>query len=243
MLIRAIKSTAFQTYKNIELIIVDDGAEDELEEMVRKESEGKMAYRVLRNARKPGAAGARNTGFYASKGEFVGFLDDDDEWLPEKIAKQVDAFQRSDNKVGIVWTQYINVIGTTQTVRHLQLEGNVYVDLCKAHIAGNTSIPLIKRHALEDVGLFDESFPAAQDTDLWMRIAKNYHSTTVYETLALIHRHSSERITNNNKKQLLGVYALLRKHWKEFPVQRKYMLIKYIIHLDFDILQEQLRRI
>jgi glycosyltransferase involved in cell wall biosynthesis len=242
MLIRAIKSIACQTYKNIELIVVDDGAEDRLEEMIRKEMDGKMAYRVLRNARKPGAAGARNTGFYASKGEYIGFLDDDDEWLPKKIVNQVEAFQRSDNKVGIVWTQYINVLGTTQTIERIQLEGNVYAALCKAHIAGNTSIPLIKRHALEEVGLFDESFPAAQDTDLWIRIAKHYHSTTVYETLALIHRHSSERITNNNQQQFLGAYALLCKHWKEFPVQRKYKLIKRIVRTGLATLQEQLRR-
>jgi glycosyltransferase involved in cell wall biosynthesis len=242
MLIRAIKSIACQTYKNIELIVVDDGAEDALEETIRKEIEGKMVYRVLRNARKLGAAGARNTGFFASKGEFVGFLDDDDEWLPKKIVKQVEAFQRSDNKVGIVWTQYINVLGTTQAIERIQLEGNVYAALCKAHIAGNTSIPLIKRHALEEVGLFDESFPAAQDTDLWIRIAKHYYSTTVDEPLALIHRHSSERITNNNQKQFLGAYALLCKHWKEFPIQRKYKLIKRIIRKGVATLHEQLCR-
>src|SRR5687768_7852253 len=125
MLMRAVKSVAGQTYQNIETIIVNDGAEYDLEGMIRKET-GIQAYRVLRSARKPGAAGARNTGFYASKGNFIAFLDDDDEWMPEKIEKQVEAFQRCDNKVGIVWTQYFNVRGTSKTLGRLQLEGNVY---------------------------------------------------------------------------------------------------------------------
>jgi glycosyltransferase involved in cell wall biosynthesis len=242
MLMNAVKSIASQTYQNIETIIVNDGAECDLDNMIRKET-GLQTCRVLRNARKAGAAGARNTGFYASKGEFIGFLDDDDEWMPEKIEKQIEAFQRSDSKVGIVWTQYFNVYESTRIIRHLQLEGNIYAALCKEHIAGNTSVPLIKRYVLDEVGLFDESFHAAQDTELWLRIAKHYHSATVYEPLALIHRHRSDRITSNNQKQLLGTYALLRKHWKELPVQRKYTLIKRLIRKGLATVQEQLRRV
>jgi glycosyltransferase involved in cell wall biosynthesis len=210
--------------------------------MIRNET-GIQACQVLRNTRKPGAVGARNTGFYASKGNFIAFLDDDDEWMPEKIERQVEAFQRGANKVGIVWTQYFNVRGTSKTRWHLQLEGDVYAILCKAQIAGNTSVPLIRRYVLEDVGPFDESFPAAQDTDLWLRITKYYHSTTVYEPLALIHRHHCERITNNNKNQFLGSYVLLRKHWKDLPMQRKYTLSKRICRKALVIVLERLRHI
>jgi glycosyltransferase involved in cell wall biosynthesis len=81
MLMRAVYSVARQTYPNVELIIVDDGTEYDIERLIRSNIDV-QACRVIKNVRKPGAAGARNAGFYESRGVFIGFLDDDDEWSP-----------------------------------------------------------------------------------------------------------------------------------------------------------------
>jgi glycosyltransferase involved in cell wall biosynthesis len=228
MLIRAVKSVFQQTYPNIELIIVDDKSEYDVEFFIQKEM-GFRSCRVLKNIRNTGASGARNTGFYESRGEYIGFLDNDDEWMPQKIEKQVEALQNSDSRVGIVCTHDIIYCGRTMRTRCRKLEGNVYTELCKNHTAGNTSSPLIRRSVLEDIGLFDEYLPAAQDTDLWIRISKYYEFVTIEEPLVLIHHHDSDRITSNRRRQIHGAYALLSKHWKEFPVRRKYTLIKRII--------------
>jgi glycosyltransferase involved in cell wall biosynthesis len=240
MLVRAARSVAGQTYGNIEIIIVDDGPGCSVEERIRKEIE-LQACRVIKNMRKPGAAGARNTGLFESKGEFIGFLDDDDEWISEKIEKQIEAFRRSDDNVGIVCTQDIIIHNSTKIIRRRQLEGNIYDALCREHIVGNTSSPLIKRHVLEEVDFFDEDMPAAQDTELWLRIAKRYHFTTVREPLAIIHWHDSGRITENYPKQILGAYMLLRKHWNDLHPRRKYNLIKGIVRLTFLAMREQCR--
>jgi hypothetical protein len=92
---------------------------------------------------------------------------------------------------------------------------------------------------LEDVGLFDEALPAAQDTDLWLRIARRYLFTTVNEPLVLIHQNSPDRITTNSQKQLQGMYMLLRKYWQEFPIQRKYYLMKLIAREAFIIARKR----
>jgi glycosyltransferase involved in cell wall biosynthesis len=230
MLVRAVKSVAGQTYPNLEIIIVDDGSQYNIQDLIKKEFET-ISYRVLKNTRRPGASGARNTGFYASNGEYIAFLDDDDEWLPEKIQKQLHALQQSSETVGIVCTYDIRIHGDAKILRTRHLEGNVYHALCREHIAGNTSNPLIKRYVFEDSGLFDEIMPAAQDTDLWLRIAKRFDFTTVHEPLVLIYHHDSGQITRNLQKRLIGYYMLLRKHWSDLHILRKYKIFKTCLHL------------
>jgi glycosyltransferase involved in cell wall biosynthesis len=238
MLLRAVQSVAHQTYPNIEVIIVDDGTKCDIERLIRNNI-ASHTCRVVKNARKSGAAGARNTGFYESKGVFIGFLDDDDEWSPEKIAKQIEVFQKSHDRVGIVCTHDLIVSNGRKSMRQRHLEGDVYTILCGEHIVGNTSNPLIKRHVLEDVGIFDEKLSAAQDTDLWLRIAKQYFFATVHEPLVSIHRDGPDRITTNSRKRIQGTYALLCKHWHEFPIKRKYILMKHIARKAFAMVYER----
>ena len=240
MLTRAVNSVLRQTYGDVELIIVDDGSERDIESHLRNDF-GFNRLQVVKNTRSPGASGARNTGFYHSRGALVAFLDDDDEWMPEKIRKQVEVFQSTSEKVGIVCTADVIMQegGVIQT-RSRDLRGDVFQTLCQAHLAGNTSNPLIKRNVLEHVGLFDESLSAAQDTDLWIRIAKHYHFATVNEPLTLIYWHDAERIGKNNHRQVAGVSKLLQKHWADLPVQRKYALIKRIMRLSMDIAKHKI---
>ena len=237
LLIRAAKTVARQTYRNIEIIIVDDGSHRQIEALIKSEPELRSC-KVINNVRRSGAAGARNTGFCESKGEFVGFLDDDDEWMPEKIEKQIEAFEKSGHSVGIVCTQDIIVDGSAKIIRRRKLEGNVWEALRREHIAGNTSNPLIKRYVLHDVGGFDEGMQAAQDKELWIRIAKRYEFTTVDEPLVIIHRHDSNRITGNRQKRILGAYKLLRKHWKDLPARRKFNIMKGIVRQTLLIAQD-----
>jgi glycosyltransferase involved in cell wall biosynthesis len=241
MLIRAVKSVARQTYQDVEIIIVDDGCKYDVEASVRTQVDS-TACRVVKNMRTPGAPGARNTGFYESRGDYVGFLDDDDEWMPEKIEKQVAAFRVSTDRVGIVCTEDIVVDGTGRNTRQINLEGNVFSILCSEHVAGNTSNPLIKRDVFEEVGLFDEELISGQDTDLWLRIAKRYHFTTVKEPLAIIHRDGTERITKSRRKQIFGMFTFLRKHWADLHPQRKYRLAKRIIRLSVASLNKNFAR-
>jgi O-antigen biosynthesis protein len=241
MLVRAVTSVARQTYSRIETIVVDDNSNYDVEARIRTEF-GLDRCRVVTNTRSPGAAGARNAGFYESRGAFIGFLDDDDEWLPDKISRQVEAFQSAIDEIGIVTASYFVVQNTTRTIRLRNLEGHVFQLLCKEQVAGNTSIPLIRREVFEAVGMFDEQLTAAQDTDLWLRIAKHYGFATVHEPLALIHWQGSDRITKNLQNQIQGVYRFLRKHWADLPGSRKYRLVKAMARLSLALSMQKLRR-
>jgi glycosyltransferase involved in cell wall biosynthesis len=234
MLIRAVKSVTNQTYPSTEIVIVDDRSNYDIEAHLRKEAVPKY-YRVIKNTRTPGAAGARNTGFNNSQGEFIGFLDDDDEWMPDKIEKQVEIFQECDNAVGIVIASYYVVQNGTKLTRIRNLEGNVFETLCREHVAGNTSIPLIRRSVLDEVGLFDEKMSAAQDTDLWLRIAKRYQYRTVNKPLGIIHWQGTDRITQHPGMQISGTLRFLIKHWPDLHPARKYKLIKRVIRLSVTI--------
>src|SRR3990172_1498077 len=98
LLPRAIRSVLAQTHRPIELLVVDDGSTDETEEVVR--GLGEPCVRYIRHAQNLGQCAAINTGILASNGEFVSFLDSDDEWLPAMIQKQLDEFQRRDDRTG-----------------------------------------------------------------------------------------------------------------------------------------------
>ena len=94
---RAVDSVLAQTYRNIEIVIVDDGSRDATTEIIA--AYDSVAIRLLRLARNRGESGAMNEGIAAAKGELIAFLDADDEWLPTKLAKQVRALQTNPNAV------------------------------------------------------------------------------------------------------------------------------------------------
>lgn len=97
LLERAIKSVLLQTYNNWEIIIVDDNSTDDTKLVVEKFNDDKIRYITLIG--KTGGAAARNVGINNANGEYVAFLDDDDEWLPEKLKKQFDLFSASPEAV------------------------------------------------------------------------------------------------------------------------------------------------
>lgn len=84
---RAVRSVLNQTYEDLECIVVDDASSDGTPQVIQTIEDERLVY--LRHDRNRGASGARNTGIRAAKSSLIAFLDDDDEWLPEKLVKQV----------------------------------------------------------------------------------------------------------------------------------------------------------
>lgn len=176
---QAIQSVLNQSYQNFEIIVVDDGSSDNTAKVVQKYAPG-ARYVHQENA---GASVARNRGIQEAKGEWVAFLDSDDEWLPDKLKLQIDLLQRNPD---LVWsyTNYIICFDDTgeQRIAHpypaLQerlLNGKEYFeDYFDAFLAGipsHTITVIAKRSALETVGMFLQKQPWSQDTDLFMRLA------------------------------------------------------------------------
>ncbi len=169
---RAIRSVLGQTYPNWELFVVDDASTDDTEREVRSYSDKRITY--LRHHQNRRVSAARNTGIRSAQGEYVSFLDDDDEWLPEKLEKEVEVFRNSDPEVGLVYTgkTVYDEHGRVLQVRMPTLSGWLYDAMLDQHFIGSPSRVTVKKQVLDRVAGFDETFVNCQDYDLWLRVAK-----------------------------------------------------------------------
>ncbi len=169
---RAIRSVLGQTCQDWELIVVDDGSADGTEQAVRGISDNRIKY--IRHDRKHGGGAARNTGIRCARGEYVAFLDSDDEWLPEKLQKELEVFRNSDPAVGLVYTGKVMLddTGRVLEIRMPTKSGWVYEALLEANFIGSCSRVTVRKQALERVAGFDETLVSHQDWDLWLRVAR-----------------------------------------------------------------------
>jgi len=177
----AIESVLAQTYKNWELIVVDDGSTDNTREVVARFG-GQVCYLYQENK---GCGAARNTGIEYARGEYIALLDSDDVWYPDKLALQVDLFKRFPG-TGMVGCgcHWLNSQGARTGVS-LPPELLDYRELkVRYAISGTPSTVLINRKALESVGTFDPSLLRCQDWDLWLRIGKEFEIRSVRKVLA-----------------------------------------------------------
>jgi glycosyltransferase involved in cell wall biosynthesis len=110
---RAIQSVLKQTYQDFEVIVVDDGSIDNTEEVVKKIQENRVYY--YKHDKNKGGSAARNTGISLAKGEYIAFQDSDDEWLPEKLEKQIGVFNNQTKNVGVVYTGFYRIEGNNKT--------------------------------------------------------------------------------------------------------------------------------
>lgn len=216
---RALKSVICQTYSNLEIFVVDDSPADypfraAVCEMVSKYSGKNVKY--IAHEKNSGACVARNTGLMQSSGSYIGFLDDDDEWMPEKIEEQIKAF--NNEEVGLVYCSSKTVYDSKNKFEIKQIPcyyGFVYDKLILENFVGSTSFPLIKTEALKKIGGFDPLMPAAQDYDVWLRISKKYKFNFVDKPLVMYHFHDGEQITKNPQKKITALTRLFEKN-KEY---------------------------
>jgi len=209
---QAIRSVIAQTYQDFEILVVDDCSTDDTHGAVAAVKDPRVRY--LRHDRNRGGSAARNTGIAASTGRYIAFLDSDDEWRPEKLAKQVERFEASPPRVGLVGTGQISVYDNGRTwERPLTISGDVRQTLLTYNVVGSASNGMIRRSVIDVVTGFDETLPSWQDIDLWLRIAEHFDIAIVPEYLTVIHEHGSgNRITMNVASQIRGRELFCQKH-------------------------------
>ncbi|MBE6635607.1 MAG: glycosyltransferase family 2 protein [Ruminococcaceae bacterium] len=222
---RALKSILSQTYINIETIVVDDSPEDyakrsDVQRMVESYSDNNVRY--IQHNKCMGACVARNTGLEASNGDFIAFLDDDDEWKPEKIEKQLAKFESP--SIGLVYcgSETFNEDANTVKIRETKfISGKIYEQLIINNFIGSTSFPLLRKRALEEIGGFDPLMQSAQDYDVWLRISKLYEVDFVEDILVRYYVHQSERITSDPKKKISGLERIIEKNYEHIKINRQ----------------------
>jgi len=169
---RAVKSVLEQKHKNFELILVDDGSTDGTSEWLNLQMDSRI--RVIRLLENRGVSHARNVGIKTSCGTYLAFLDSDDEWLPSKLQKQWEVLLAQ--KAMVCHTEEIwirNGVRVNQCDHHKKQGGPIFSQSLKLCAMSPSSI-IIHQEVLKSVGLFDESLPACEDYDLWLKITAKY---------------------------------------------------------------------
>ena len=222
---RSIRSVLEQTFQDFELIIVDDGSTDNTEEVVRSFGDGRIRY--VRHEQNKGEAAARNTGVKLAEGKYVASQDSDDEWLPEKLARQVEILDNSPPEVGVVYTGFWKTQNGRKTYIPFswvkQPNGNLHKQLLRGNFIGSP-VTLIRKECFEKAGMFDERLTNVVDWELWIRISKHYHFRYIAEPLVIAYYHS-ENISSSRQSLIDALELILEKHSEDFEKEKK-MLAK-----------------
>jgi glycosyltransferase involved in cell wall biosynthesis len=217
VLARALRSLVGQTFRDWEALVVDDGSTDGTGDAVYSFSDPRL--RVIRHPVRRGPAAARNTGMAASTGRIIAFLDSDDEWLPEKLRKQVEALAAAPTGTAVVYTTTLRHFGARTyeipSVSARSREGDLFKTILRGTYVLTTPSAAVTREAIDAAGYFDESLPALEEWDLWLRLAKVCRFAHIPEPLTISHftpgSLSADRLIFLAAKRLI-----LRKHLRDF---------------------------
>ena len=198
-----IESVLAQTFRDWELVVVDDGSTDATPTVAARYAARDARVRCLSGPRQERAA-ARNRGLAATTGPLVAFLDADDLWRPEKLARQVAAL-RADPEAGLCYTvaRFIDAGGRRLPIRKppRPVAGDAFSTLVRGNLIIIASV-LVRRACVDRVGAFDAALPVfgCEDWDLWLRVTRHWPVVAVEEELTLYRRHDG----NTGSRQLLA---------------------------------------
>ncbi len=207
LLERALQSLQKQTFKEFEVVVVDDHSTDDIFSVTKK-----YGVRYLKTIGK-GVSAARNTGIKASASELVAFLDSDDEWIPQKLELQAQYLsENQDCKIvhsNELWIR--NGLTLHQSLKHQKMGGRIFSQCTELCLIAPSSV-LLRRSLLNQVGLFDESFPICEDFDLWLRITAFVDIGFLSEPLVIKHGGHSDQLSMQFHSMDLWRVRALAKH-------------------------------
>ncbi len=209
---RAIGSALNQTYSNLEIIVVDDCSDLELDQF-RKEFPSVKFYK---NSDNRGACFSRNRGLEVAIGDYINFLDDDDELLPGKIELQVNLFQQSqDPELGMVTCHLLDCRSGDEKIIENRIRGDVYKEMLSGFAVSGTEAMLFKRSVFDQIKGFDENLESSQEYDLFIRASEFCTIDFVDQVLTRKNR-SENQISLNFDKKIQGAKYLFEKHDKRY---------------------------
>lgn len=224
---RAIDSVLNQNLEDLEIIVVSDGSTDETDLIMEKYIDKDSRIKYIKYFPSRGANYARNKGVKESTGKYIAFLDDDDEWMPNKLEKQLKKFQE-DNLIGLVYTG-VKVIYVNEAVEYSSLpreKGDLSKKIFLKNLIGTTSTVMINKELFNSVGGFDEQLPALQDYDLWIRICQVSKVSYVDECLLKYYNFRGDKqISASVEKYIIALELINEKYKESLKILDKKMMI------------------
>jgi len=195
---RAIYSVINQSYEPIELIVIDDNSMPPIGDILRDGYKGLSDYQLIRHESNNGANAARNTGIESASGEYIAFLDSDDEWTKDKIRKQILQFQELGSATGIVYTgvKQVDEYGKTNSVDCPNETESMTKNLLLWNFIGTFSCVMARSSVFNTIGLLDERFPSWQDWEFYLRMSEEYDFGAVPEPLVIRHNGDNDQISS-----------------------------------------------
>ncbi len=211
----AVESVLDQTYPHLEVHVVDDGSTDDPRSVLAAvlSRDSRLRLHVIPQS---GQAKAKNVGIRAATGEFVGFLDADDLWVPDKLERQLPLFDRP--QVGVVYSNHLNIDGEGRALPTSWAEprtGWVTNELfIENFVTGMTAI--VRRECFDRVGLFDESMAMGIDYDLWLRISVAYEFAHLdYQTY--LYRSWEGQMSRKFGTRLASAISIMQRFLAQHP--------------------------
>jgi glycosyltransferase involved in cell wall biosynthesis len=223
---RAIESVLCQTYKDFELIIVNDCSTDKTVQTINQFTDSRI--KLLHTPKNSGAAVARNIGIKNAKGDIISFLDSDDFYEPEILEVSYNLLNESNSKTGFIWTglRYISNNKNSEFIWEPAYKENAYITFLNSlHIGIGCGIS-IKKIVFEKSGAFNESLSAAEDTEFFLRITRDFEFKFSNEILINIDKTGIDRLSKDYKKNAIAYNNFMPNHFNDIDkkpsLQKKY---------------------
>ncbi|MBD2579595.1 glycosyltransferase [Oscillatoria sp. FACHB-1406] len=212
---KTLESVFAQTHSDFEIIVINDGSTDDTLKICQEIPDRRLKIFSYENA---GQAVSRNRGIERASGDYIAFLDADDLWTKNKLETQLQTLQNNPEAAVVYsWTDYIDENDNfLQSGRHINVEGNVYDKLLINNFIENGSNVLIRQQALQEVGGFEPSLPPAEDWDLWLRLARQYHFAVVPEP-QILYRVSATSSSANLTRQEMQTLRVIDRAFAAAP--------------------------
>lgn len=219
LLSRAIRSVLNQVFTDFELIIADDASTDGTRKVVASFNDDRIVY-ICRD-KNGGNACAKNNGILRAIGEYIAFLDDDDEYLPNFLAKMYGALDAAPETAGFAWCGVYNVEDTPVGEKRLGEElwqprydnrEHAYLSFLRSRRISAHNGLTVRRSCFDAVGLFDENLRKAVDTDFLIRLIRDFDFIVVPEVLVKYHNHIGARVRTNPIWGAEAYNRILQKH-------------------------------
>lgn len=215
LVVRAIRSVLTQTVDDLELIVVDDASKDNTPAAIAQIDDARLMFvRLAKNGRQ---SRALNEGIGRARGEWVAFLDDDDEWLPNKLEAQLARLDQAPDASAVYCRCYAQTSEGLRPPRARSKlpEGDITDDLLRQALVITPSAYIVRRSALLEAGGFDEALIAAQDLDLWLRVSQAGCRFVIVADPPLVIYHAEEDKpgVSGNAVAQLRAFRLLDRRW------------------------------